>query len=107
MSDFVLVVAVYLGIGLVWLSMVVSVSRRQFEYVSPKESAVHILGWPYVFFELKLWWLAADRKLRRVSAHVAFRRTGTRCSVGPAAVRQRRSRGCEGRLTRRQTRDPG
>lgn len=58
MSDFVLVVAVYLGIGLIWLSMVMAVSRRQFEYVSPKESAVHILGWPYVFFELKLWWLA-------------------------------------------------
>ena len=57
MSDIILVVAVYVGIGVVWLSMVRAVSRRQFEYVSPKESAVHILGWPYVFVELKLWWL--------------------------------------------------
>jgi len=58
MSDFLFVVAVYVGIGLVWFFIVRTVSRRQFEYVSPKESAVHILGWPYVFFELKLWWLA-------------------------------------------------
>lgn len=58
MSDPTFVVTVYLVIGLIWLSMVKAVSRRQFEYVSPKEAAVHILGWPYVFFELKLWWLA-------------------------------------------------
>lgn len=58
MSDLILMVAVYLGIGLVWLPVVVAMSKRQFEHVSPKEAVVHIVAWPWVFFELKLWWLA-------------------------------------------------
>lgn len=51
-------VAVYFGIGLVWLSVVLVMARSQYEYVSPKESAVHILGWPFVLIEVKLWWVA-------------------------------------------------
>ena len=60
MSDIVLVIAVYLGIGVVWLSIVIvkTVSKRQFEYVARKELIVRIVAWPWVFPELKLWWLA-------------------------------------------------
>lgn len=58
MSDFLWPLAVYFGIGVVWLSVVVVLARSQYEYVSPKESAIHILGWPFVLIEVKLWWVA-------------------------------------------------
>ena len=51
-------VAVYFGIGVVWLAVVKVMARSQYEYVSPKEAAIHILAWPFVLVEVKLWWVA-------------------------------------------------
>jgi hypothetical protein len=49
---------VYFGIGVVWLAVVKVMARSQYEYVSPKEAAIHILAWPFVLVEVKLWWVA-------------------------------------------------
>ena len=40
LSDSAWMVAFYLGTSAIWLLMVVPVSRRQFEYVSPKAAAI-------------------------------------------------------------------
>ena len=58
MSDLLWPLSVYFGIGVVWLSVVLVLARSHYQYVSPKESAIHILAWPFVFIEMKLWWVA-------------------------------------------------
>src|SRR5512143_686336 len=58
MSDLLWPLAVYFGIGAAWLSVVWVFARTQYQYVSPKESAIHILAWPFVLVEVKLWWVA-------------------------------------------------
>jgi hypothetical protein len=66
--------AVYFGIGVVWLSVVLVLARSQYQYVSPKESAIHILAWPFVFVEMKLWWvvITAAAVVVGVTAFTAF-----------------------------------
>jgi len=58
MTDLLWPLAVYLGIGVIWLSVVWTFARSQYQYVSPKESVVRLLAWPLVLFEAKLWWVA-------------------------------------------------
>lgn len=48
----------YIAIGIGWLALVIGLARSGFDYVSPKEATIHLLAWPYVLIDLKLWWVA-------------------------------------------------
>jgi hypothetical protein len=47
----------YLGIGIVWLVVLLTLVRSLHESVTVREAAVHLLGWPYVLVVLRLWWV--------------------------------------------------
>ena len=47
--------AIYVGVGVIWLIAMLALARQQYEWVSPKEAVIHLLAWPFVFVALRLW----------------------------------------------------
>ena len=45
----------YVGIGVLWLSAMLILARREYETVSPREALIHLLGWPFVLVVLRVW----------------------------------------------------
>ena len=48
--------AVYIGLGAVWLVAMLVLARFEYEAVYLKEILIHLVAWPFVLVELRLWW---------------------------------------------------